>query len=87
MRSGTMRRVWCERIPELALMKPGTLYVAGAYAIASHLCACGCGGEVVTPLDEGGWTLGTGPTLRPSIGNMATCRAHYYVTDGSVEWL
>ena len=68
-------------------MEQGVLYVAPAYQVAVHLCACGCGGDTVTPLGEGGWTLAAGPTLRPRIGNAATCGAHYYVTDGRVEWL
>lgn len=28
-----------------------------------------------------------GPTLRPSVGNWGVCDAHYYITNGEVQWL
>ena len=37
-----------EGIPER--LEEGVLYVSILYATAMHLCACGCGREVVTPL-------------------------------------
>ena len=84
----TLRRDDVFHAPER--LRPGVLYVSEEYGTALHLCACGCGGEVVTPLRPkatAGWTL-DGATLRPCIGNQAwACRSHYYVTDGRVEWL
>lgn len=75
-----------EVIPETA--SEGILYVSRKYKLAIHLCACGCKGETVTPLDPvTGWVLteDNGPTLRPSIGNQQwLCGSHYWVTDGKI---
>lgn len=61
----------------------GTLYVSREYEVAIHLCACGCGHQVVTPIDKGGWTLtedANGVTLMPSIGNyQIPCKSHYWI--------
>ena len=60
------------------------------YATATHLCACGCGTKVVTPLGRAGWVLtfdGT-ITLRPSVGNgQLPCRSHYLISRDQVDWL
>lgn len=81
-----LRRV--EYIPrELA---PGILYVSEEYAVAGHLCACGCGNKVITPLGPAEWIFSAQnglPTLRPSIGNwQLPCRSHYVITDGQIHW-
>ena len=50
----------------------GVLYVSEKYAVAGHLCACGCGNKVITPLrpEEWSFTEHNGlPSLWPSIGN------------------
>lgn len=74
-------------IPES--LASGVLYHAPAYHVATHLCACGCGYEVVTRVD-GRWVLNVGlrgPSLWPSIGNASfPCRSHYFVTNGLVRW-
>lgn len=71
-------------------LSPGILYVSTEYKVAAHLCACGCGNKVVTPLGPAEWTFsekGGRPTLRPSIGNwQLPCRSHYLITDGAVQW-
>lgn len=68
----------------------GILYVSNKYKTASHLCCCGCGNRVVTPLKPGGWTLqekNGHPSLHPSIGNSNfCCRSHYWIRDGRVVW-
>jgi hypothetical protein len=79
-----------EFIPNL--IEEGVLYVSERFELAIHLCACGCKGKVVTPLDDvKGWVLTkdlNGPTLRPSIGNQQwECASHYYVTNGRIDWL
>lgn len=71
-------------IPERPI-QPGTLYVSERYQTAIHLCACGCGNEVVTPLSRDGWSL-DGNTLRPSVLNRQ-CQSHYLIADGNVTWL
>ena len=42
------------------------------------------------PVDNQNYRLAVGAkgvTLRPSIGNWNVCDAHYYITDGGVEWM
>lgn len=70
--------------------EPGVLYVAEEFGAAVHLCACGCGLKVSTPLGPVGWTLeesDAGPTLFPSIGNwQQPCRTHYWIREGAIIW-
>jgi hypothetical protein len=67
-----------------------TLYVSMQYGTVIHLCACGCGRKVVTPLSPNDWKLtfdGRSLTLSPSIGNWQyPCRSHYWVRNSRVEW-
>lgn len=66
------------------------VYVTKDKDVAAHLCACGCGREVVTPLSPTDWSIKIhrgGVTLHPSIGNWAfPCRSHYFIHDGAVVW-
>ena len=77
-----------ELIPEEIL--PGVLYVSGRYRTATHLCCCGCGREVVTPLNPAKWRLREADgkvSLAPSIGNWGfPCQSHYWIEAGRVEW-
>lgn len=77
-----------ESIPET--LDPGVLYVSMTLANSIHLCACGCGQEVVTPLSPTDWKLcfdGENVTLDPSIGNWSfPCRSHYWIRGGKVRW-
>jgi hypothetical protein len=67
-----------------------TLYVSIAYASAAHLCFCGCGNKVVTPIHPTGWELlfdGDTVSLHPSIGNWGfKCRSHYWIVRDRVVW-
>ena len=69
---------------------PGVLYVAKEYGAAAHLCACGCGSKIRTPLAPTEWQLvetREGPTLWPSVGNwQKPCRSHYVIDRGRIEW-
>jgi hypothetical protein len=71
-------------------LESGLLYVSERYRVAVHLCACGCGNKVVTPLGPAEWTFteqGGRPTLRPSIGSwQLECRSHYCIVGGAVRW-
>src|SRR4051794_17196024 len=71
-------------------LSQGVLYVSSEYAVAGHLCACGCGTKVITPLGLAEWTYSEHegyPTLRPSIGNwQLRCRSHYFITQGRIQW-
>lgn len=77
-----------EFIPEL--IEPGILYVSERYKSAAHLCCCGCGEEVVTPLNPAKWRLtqrGGEVSLYPSIGNWSlACQSHYWIEGGKVQW-
>jgi len=77
-----------ECIPEHP--EPGVLYISERFGTAVHLCACGCGMEVVTPIKPGRWKItitAKGASLYPSIGNWSfPCRSHYWITDGRVRW-
>lgn len=67
-----------------------TLYISGAHNVAAHLCCCGCGAEVITPLGPAGWSLQYDGrvSLYPSIGNGAlACRSHYVIRTSQVRWL
>ncbi len=77
-----------EFIPEN--LEPGILYVSRRYSTASHLCCCGCGMEVVTPLNPAKWGLtevnGT-VSLNPSVGNWSfPCKSHYWISSNRVQW-
>jgi hypothetical protein len=71
-------------------LAPGVLYVSEKYSVAAHLCACGCGSKVVTPLGPAEWSFtetGGGPSLWPSIGNwQLPCRSHYIINAGNINW-
>jgi len=71
-------------IPER--LEERVLYVALEFATVSHLCFCGCGQEVVTPLSPTEWKLiydGESVTLFPSIGSWSfACRSHYWIRNG-----
>ena len=78
-----------EFIPEK--LEPGMLYISRRYATASHLCCCGCGSEVVTPLNPAKWRLsergGGRVSLDPSIGNWSfPCKSHYFIEGNGVTW-
>lgn len=68
----------------------GVVYVSVAYKTMAHLCCCGCGSKVVTPISPTGWQLtydGKTISISPSIGswNLA-CQSHYWIRHGAVLW-
>lgn len=93
----TFRHVFVDTVPEAP--DPGVVYVSLAYSTAVHLCACGCGLEVVTPLSSTDWQIAyDGETLSliggdyavskaGSIGNWSfPCGSHYLIRRGRVQW-
>lgn len=81
--------------PQFVEFIPGSLsddvlYISEHYRTAVHLCPCGCGEKVVTPLSSANWRLvrrGDLVSLYPSIGNWKyTCRSHYWIKDNRVIW-
>lgn len=71
-------------------LEPGVLYVSEEFSAAAHLCACGCGSKIRTPLGPTEWVLEetyTGPTLYPSVGNwQQACQSHYWIYRGEIRW-
>lgn len=68
----------------------GIFYISTEYNTCAHLCACGCGDEVVTPLSPAQWSFfydGKDISVWPSVGSWSLpCRSHYYIEDGQVRW-
>lgn len=65
------------------------LYISIEYKTAVHLCICGCGNKVVTPLSPTDWELrfdGKTVSLSPSIGNWNfECKSHYFITRNNIR--
>ena len=88
--------MWIERIKPVFVdampedMEPGTLYISIKFRTAAHLCACGCGSKIVTPIRPAKWSLtydGDSVSLWPSIGNwQKPCQSHYVIRHGEVRW-
>lgn len=81
-----------EKMP--SSIEEGVLYVSMRYKVIKHRCACGCGHEVVLPLNPDssiGWHLmydGKKLTLRPSVGNFQLpCQSHYWITDNEAVFV
>ena len=87
-RSETVRAERVTFIP--TAIEPGVLYVSQKYKTATHLCCCGCGEKVVTPLKAGGWQLSSKRgmvSLYPSIGNWSLpCKSHYWIRSNKIVW-
>jgi len=67
------------------------IYLSLEYETAIHLCPCGCGEKVVTPLDVNyGWKYEYDEdsnllTLSPSLLNK-WCNTHYYIVNSEVNY-
>jgi hypothetical protein len=87
-RQTNLRHTYVEYIP--AKLELGVLYISRKYRTASHLCCCGCGLKVVTPLNPAQWKLtdyGQTASLFPSIGNWSfPCKAHYWIDHSRIRW-
>jgi hypothetical protein len=83
-----VKHVFVELMP--TALEKRTLYISVKYKTAVHLCLCGCGRKVVTPLSPAGWRMtfdGRTVSLYPSIGNWnLECRSHYWISNSRVKW-
>ncbi len=83
-----LKHEFVEFIPDE--LEQGTIYVSIRFATASHLCCCGCGSKVVTPIRPSDWKLifdGKTISLDPSIGNWSlACQSHYWIRNNRVRW-
>lgn len=70
--------------------EPGVLYVSIEYATTLHLCACGCGYEVVLGISPHDWKItwdGPTVTISPSVGNWSLpCKSHYLIRYNKIRW-
>lgn len=86
--SAVLSHQFVDAMPERP--QSGTLYISIVYGTALHLCCCGCGRDVVTPITPDDWSLtydGVAVSLSPSIGNWSfECRSHYFITKDRVRW-
>ena len=77
-----------DEIPRV--IDPGKLYICCQYRAIKHLCACGCGVAINTPLHPTAWTLtcdGVSVSLNPSIGNWSEkCLSHYWIKQNNIHW-
>lgn len=83
-----MRHAFVRAVPDV--LDQDTLYISIDYVTTSHLCACGCGAEVVLPLHPTKWKLtfdGASVSMAPSIGSRTLpCRSHYWIDKGRIHW-
>ncbi len=83
-----LRHSFVEFIPEE--LDERVLYISLRFGTASHLCCCGCGAKVVTPIRPTDWKVifdGKTVSLDPSIGNWRfECRSHYWIWESRVVW-
>ena len=88
MRRASVDHEFVEYIPKGLF--GGRIYFSIPYATVAHLCACGCGNKVVTPLSPAEWHLifdGDTISLTPSVGNWDfPCRSHYWIRRNQVQW-
>jgi len=88
MKQSEFQHVFVEKVPPN--LEEGMLYISMRYRTASHLCACGCGNKVVTPIKPPKWHLyfdGSAVSLWPSIGRwQLPCQSHYWIEHGKVRW-
>lgn len=64
-----------------AHLEPGLLYISIKYHTVLHLCPCGCGEEIVTPIARDQWHLewdGESVSLSPSVATTA-CHADHTI--------
>ena len=71
-------------------IEEGCLYISVKYRTAAHLCVCGCGAKVVTPIKPAKWRFtynGETVSLYPSIGRwQLPCKSHYWIKNSQIEW-
>lgn len=88
MKRTSVSHAFVEYIPPQ--LDEGVVYVSMLYATAVHLCACGCGNKVVTPISPTEWQLlydGESVSLTPSIGNWEfPCQSHYWIRHNRIRW-
>lgn len=74
-----------DSLPTRETMEEGVLYLSEKTWMSSHLCACGCQEEIITPHVRGGWRYQVSDkeeiTLSPAITN-DICDSTYQIQKG-----
>lgn len=85
-----LKPVYVQYVPPADSLKEGELYISEEFQTVVHKCCCGCGEEVVTPLNPAQWRLSEKDgkvSLHPSIGNWSyQCQSHYFIKDNRTLW-
>lgn len=67
----------------------GILYLSVEYATTLHLCACGCGHEIVLGISPNDWKIcwdGQTVSVSPSVGNWSlSCQSHYLIRRNRIQ--
>lgn len=83
----TIKHRFVEFIPND--LEDDVVYISIEYRTAVHMCVCGCGNKVVTPITPADWRItfdGRTISLYPSIGNWNfECQSHYWIIDSEIE--
>lgn len=86
MRIKAIRPVYVESFPNT--LEESVIYISRRFRTACHLCCCGCGIKIVTPLRQTEYSLADNNgriSLYPSVGNWNhPCRSHYVIRQGQV---
>lgn len=89
--SGRLNSIRPEFVDSAPLnLSPGVLYISERFKTALHLCPCGCGEKVITPLSPARWQVSYNAdvvSLYPSVGNWEyACRSHYFIRCNQIVW-
>lgn len=79
--------MFVDYVPES--LDEGVLYISLGNRTVVHKCCCGCGNEVVTPLDPTQWKFiyDGCVSLEPSVGSWnLPCHSHYWIRGNAVLW-
>lgn len=86
MKIRTLKPAYVESFPKV--LEEGTLYISRTFSTACHLCCCGCGTKIVTPVRPTEYRLvdtDARVSLYPSVGNWNhPCQSHYVIRKGRV---
>ena len=90
MRVERLEHRFVDEMPKREELEEGVLYIAIGFALAVHLCACGCHEKTITSFSPAEWSItynGESVSLQPSIGNWSfDCRSHYWIKHDEIIW-
>jgi hypothetical protein len=82
-----LKHRFVEAIPDN--IEPGIIYISGSRRTPCHLCVCGCGHEMTTPISPTDWQVkfdGESVSLSPSIVLWEfKCKSHYWIIKSRIR--